>query len=269
VTRPPLVQQAPAAREAHWNFEGSAAVVTGAGSGIGRAIALAFASAGAKVAVADLNAGAVEETVALVDERVKRAAIGVVGDVSRPESAKSLVEKAVEAFGRIDCAVNSAGISGPRDSAADIAEADWDRVIAINLTGVWLSMKHQISQFMKQRSKASIVNISSTAGLRGYEGSSAYAASKHGVVGLTRSAAREYAQHGIRINAISPGYIRTPMTATYFVGHSDIEQRLIATHPAGRGGEAEEVAAVALWLCSGAAEYVHGVIVPVDGGHLA
>jgi NAD(P)-dependent dehydrogenase (short-subunit alcohol dehydrogenase family) len=250
-------------------LEGKVALVTGAGSGIGRASALAFAREGAKVVVSDVAEERSRETIAAIVAGGGEATF-VRADVSVPEDVAALVRAVVEAFGRLDCAHNNAGITGADTGVGPThlhPEETWHRVIAVNLTGVWLCMKHETAQMLAQGGGA-IVNTASAAGLIGLAGVSAYVASKHGVVGLTRTAALEYAQQGIRVNAVCPGYIRTPMTAA---GFADPERRArnIAREPIGRYGEPEEVAEVVVWLCSDAASFVTGHALAVDGGYLA
>ena len=247
---------------------GKVALVTGGSSGIGRACALAFTKEGAKVIVADIGNEEGAETVALI-EKAGGQAIFVKTDVSRAMEVETMVSKAVKAFGRLDCALNNAGILGERNFAADYTEEGWNKVININLTGTWLCMKYEIRQMLKQNSGA-IVNTASVLGLVGSNGPSpAYAASKHGVVGLTKSAALSYAQSGIRINAVCPGFITTPLVDSLTGGDPEIEATLIERHPIGRMGKPEEVAEAVVWLCSDAASFVTGHAMSVDGGFVA
>ena len=251
------------------NLDGKTALVTGGGSGIGRAASLAYAREGARVVVADVNVEGGEETVL----RIKEAggdAILVHADVSKPEDTQAMVAQAVEAFGSLDCAFNNAGISGGRERrlTADYLEEDWDRVIGINLKGVWLCMKAEIPQMVKQGGGA-IVNTASIMGLISTSGSSAYTAAKHGVVGLTKAAALEYASQGVRVNAVCPGYIHTPMVQPRLDAIDGYEDQLKARHPLGRLGEPEEIAAAVVWLSSDAASFVTGHNMPVDGGYTA
>jgi NAD(P)-dependent dehydrogenase (short-subunit alcohol dehydrogenase family) len=250
-------------------LDGKTALVTGGGSGIGRAASLAYAREGARVVVADVNVEGGEETV----QQIKEAggdAILVHADVSKPDDTQAMVERAVEAFGRLDCAFNNAGISGGRDRrlTADYLEEDWDRVIAINLKGVWLCMKAEIPQMLKQGSGA-IVNTASIAGLVGLRGTIAYVAAKHGVTGLTKAAALEYASQGLRVNAVCPGYIRTPLVQPIFDAVDGFEDEVAARHPVGRLGEPAEISEAVLWLSSDAASFVTGHNMPVDGGYMA
>lgn len=247
--------------------EGKVALVTGGASGIGRATALAFAREGAKLVVADMNVEGGQQTVHMITEQGGEA-IWVQTDVTQPTAVKALISKTVETYGRLDCAHNNAGISGGGHAlTAEYSEERWHQVIAVNLTGVWLCMKYEIPQILSQGSGA-IVNTASVAGLIGGRGLAAYVASKHGVVGLTKTAALEYAQQGIRVNCVCPGVIHTPMTAR---GLSDPERRarIIATEPIGRVGTPEEVAEAVVWLCSDAASFVTGHTMTVDGGFVA
>jgi NAD(P)-dependent dehydrogenase (short-subunit alcohol dehydrogenase family) len=244
-------------------------LVTGGGGGIGRATALAFAREGARVAVADYAAEAAAETAAMVNAASGQA-ITLTGDVSRSEDVKAMVEAAVVAFGRLDCAFNNAGIAGWHVQSIDQKTAEWsdeafDRMIAVNLRGVWLCMKHEILQ-MERQGGGAIVNTASIAGLAGLPNACAYVAAKHGVVGLTKTAAIEYAEMGIRVNAVCPGYIRTPMTAGMTPQRSE---RVLAQTPAKRLGSPEEIAEIVVWLCCDRASYVTGAAYNVDGGWMA
>ena len=192
----------------------------------------------------------------------------VNADVSRNEDARSLVERAVEAYGRLDCAFNNAGIEGVAARTSDCTEENWDRTLAVNLKGVWLCMKHELSH-MLATGRGAIVNCASVAGLVGWQGLPAYAASKHGVVGLTRSAALEYAKLGIRINAVCPGVIATPMVERTVQENPKMHHRLVGGEPIGRMGTPEEVARAVLWLSSDAASFVTGQALAVDGGWVA
>ncbi len=238
------------------------ALVTGGGSGIGRATALAFAREGARVVVADVVAEAGAETV----EQTRQAggeALFVRCDVSRAPEVEALIARCVEAYGRLDCAHNNAGVLGQPASTVDCTEENWDRVMAVNLKGVWLCMKHEIAQMLRQGGGA-VVNTSSTAGLVGFRNSPAYAASKAGVVLLTQVAALEYVQRGIRVNAVCPGQVDTPMVNSrpgFDTGR--------VVEPIGRAGRPEEIAEAVVWLCSDAASYVTGCAMPVDGGYMA
>jgi NAD(P)-dependent dehydrogenase (short-subunit alcohol dehydrogenase family) len=250
-------------------LDGKSALITGGGGGIGRATALAFAREGARVAVADLMAEAARETVALVNAAGGQA-ISLSGDVSRDVDVRAMIAAVVDTYGRLDCAFNNAGIAGWQVDAAGKKTADWseeafDRMIAVNLKGVWLCMRHELSQMQAQGGGA-IVNTGSIAGLAGLPNSSAYVAAKHGVVGLTKTAAIEYAEVNIRVNAVCPGYIRTPMTEP---GMRLRGEAILAQTPFKRLGNPEEIAEMVLWLCSERASYVSGAAYNVDGGYMA
>jgi len=248
-------------------LEGKVCLVTGGASGIGRATALAFAREGAKVVVSDVAVAGGEETVRLIREAGGEA-IFVPCDVSQAADVQALVERTVRAYGRLDCAFNNAGIEGMAARTADYSEEVWDRVISIDLKGVWLCMKYEIQQMLRQGG-GSIVNTASVAGLVGWAGAAAYAAAKHGVVGLTRTAALEYAKAGIRINAVCPGFTRTPLLERLTGGREEVEAYLVGLHPLGRMARAEEVAEVVVWLSSDAASFVTGHPLVVDGGMVA
>ncbi|MFJ8007396.1 glucose 1-dehydrogenase [Streptomyces fagopyri] len=248
-----------------YDFEGQVALVTGAASGMGLATARAFAQAGAAVVLADVNQQAVEKAAHDIADAGHQA-IDVVCDVTDEDQAAGMVDRAVSAFGRLDMAFNNAGIQVPPSDAADESAGDFDRVNAVNLRGVWAAQKHELRQMRTQGSGA-IVNCSSLGGLVGLPERAAYHASKHGVIGLTKSAAVEYAAKGIRINAVCPGVIDTPMVAGMLEGQADAMAEIMKQQPIGRLGTAEEVAAAALWLCSDAAGFVVGVALPVDGGY--
>ena len=254
---------------AEQRFSGKVALVTGGASGIGRACAQLFAREGASVVVSDVALEGGHETVRLIEEDGGEAFF-VEADVSKAAQVEALVGGTVEAYGHLDYAFNNAGIEGRMaTNTADYLEEDWDRVIAVNLKGVWLCMKHEIAHMLRQGG-GSIVNNSSVEGLVGLPGTSAYAASKHGVVGLTKTAALEYAQSGIRVNAVCPGLIRTPMVERYTGGDAGTEAQWAAIfEPVGRMGSSEEVAEAVVWLCSEAASFVTGHAMAVDGGFLA
>ena len=250
----------------------SAALVTGGGSGLGRATALAFARAGARVVVADVDTAGGAETVRRV-EAAGGEALFVQTDVAQAPEVEALVHKTVAAYGRLDCAFNNAGVSTPQAGGGGLIhehpEETWDRVISINLKGVWLCLKYEISQ-MRRQGGGAIVNTASIYGLVGSgRGGAAYAASKHGVVGLTKAAALENAQQGIRVNAVCPGFIETPMVEQIFAQRPEQEEQVIADHPLGRLGQPNEVAETVVWLCSPAASFVTGHALPVDGGYVA
>ncbi len=250
-------------------LEGKTALVTGGGSGIGRAASLAYAREGARVVAVDLNTEGGEETVQMIKEAGGEAIL-VHADVSDPSGTQLMVDRAVAAYGSLDCAFNNAGVAGGRERrlTADYDEEDWDRVIGINLKGVWLSMKAEIPQMLKQGSGA-IVNTASIMGLIAAQGSVAYMAAKHGVVGLTKAAALEYAGDNIRVNAVCPGYIDTPLLQPVLAAHEGFEQRVVSRHPVGRLGRPEEIAEAVIWLSSPAASFVTGHSMAVDGGYVA
>lgn len=244
------------------------ALVTGGASGLGRAAAQLFARDGARVVVADLDIDGARETVRLIEE-AGGAAAEVATDVSRAAAVEAMVTHTVDAFGRLDCAFNNAGIEGDVGTmTVDYAEEDWDRVISVDLKGVWLCMKYEIKQMLRQGSGA-IVNTSSIAGLVGLRGSSPYVASKHGVVGLTKTAALEYAEQGIRVNAVCPGVFDTPLVTRIIERLPERRDEYITAQPIGRLGQPEELAEAVVWLCSDAASFVTGHAFPVDGGFVA
>jgi NAD(P)-dependent dehydrogenase (short-subunit alcohol dehydrogenase family) len=250
------------------SLEGKTALVTGGGSGIGRATSLAFAREGARVAIVDYVPEGGNQTLNMIKEigdgRFFKA------DVSKPDEIQRAVEQTVEAFGRLDCAFNNAGIEGAAGGRNDPwDQANWHRVIAINLTGVFLSMQYEVEQMLKSGGGA-IVNTSSILGLVGMGGAFAYTAAKHGVAGLTKSAALLYAQKGIRVNAVCPGYIHTPMVERSVGIGSEMAQHITKhLQPIGRLGKPEEIAEAVVWLCSPAASLVTGLAMPVDGGCVA
>jgi len=250
-------------------LDGKSALIIGGGGGIDRATALAFAREGARVAVADITEEAARETVALVNTAGGQA-ISLSGDVSRDADVRSMVEAVVSTYGRLDCAFNNAGIAGWQVDASGKKTAEWseeafDRMIAVNLKGVWLCMRRELPQMQAQGGGA-IVNTASIAGLAGLPTSSAYVAAKHGVVGLTKTAALEYAEANIRVNAVCPGYIRTRMTEP---GMQLRGEAILAQTPFKRLGNPEEIAEMVLWLCSERASYVSGAAYNVDGGWMA
>jgi NAD(P)-dependent dehydrogenase (short-subunit alcohol dehydrogenase family) len=250
-----------------YDFNGKVAFVTGASAGMGSATARAFAEAGAAAAIVDLDGGAAERFAAELNAAGHRA-LALQCDVSNEEQVENAVARTVEVFGSLDIAFNNAGIMlPPVDSADETAEA-FDRIVAVNLRGVWASMKHELVQMRKQGSGA-IVNCSSLGGLVGGAGRATYHATKHGVIGQTKSVALQYAPLGVRVNAVCPGTIDTPMVARMTAGGELDPQASVASIPLGRLGRAEEIAAAVLWLCSDAASYVTGVALPVDGGFTA
>jgi NAD(P)-dependent dehydrogenase (short-subunit alcohol dehydrogenase family) len=250
-------------------LEGKVALVSGGGGGIGRATALAFAREGARVAVADFAADTARDTVALINEAGGQA-ITLTGDVTRAKDARTMIEDTVAAYGRLDCAFNNAGIAPYQVDASGKKTAEWseesfDRMIAVNLKGVWLCMREEIRQMLSQGGGA-IVNTGSIAGLIGLVTSSAYVAAKHGVIGLTKTAALEYAEAKIRVNTVCPGFIQTRMTEDTMRRRGE---QILAQIPSHRMGKPEEIAEMVVWLCSERASYVTGAAYNVDGGWMA
>ncbi|MBW4422184.1 MAG: SDR family oxidoreductase [Myxacorys californica WJT36-NPBG1] len=247
------------------NFAGKVAFVTGAASGIGRATALAFAREGASVSVADVSEPGNQETARMIEE-LGGHAIAVKCDVTWSEDVKAALDKTVEAFGRLDFAFNNAGIE-PKKAAptAEYEEEEWNRIIDIDLRGVFLCMKHEIPLILEQ-GRGAIVNTSSGAGIIGIKGSPAYTAAKHGVIGPTKAAALDYASQNIRVNAVCPGYIDTPMMGRFTGGTDEGRAKVVAEEPVGRMGKPEEIAEAVLWLCSDAAAFIVGHAMVIDGG---
>ena len=250
-------------------LEGKSALITGGGGGIGRATALAFAREGARVAVADAAADSAQETVRLINQAGGQA-MTLSGDVTEASVVEAMVKSVVSAYGRIDCAFNNAGIAGYQVNASGKKTHEWadesfDRMIGVNLKGVWLCMKHEIVR-MLAHGGGRIVNTGSIAGLVGLPTSSAYVAAKHGVVGLTKTAAIEYAADNVRVNAVCPGYIETKMTEDAMRRRGG---QILAMVPYRRMGKPEEIAEMVLWLCSDRASYVSGACYNVDGGYMA
>jgi NAD(P)-dependent dehydrogenase (short-subunit alcohol dehydrogenase family) len=247
-----------------YDFHGQVALVTGAASGMGLATAQAFAAAGAAVVLADVNAESLRLATAKLTD-AGHSALAVTCDVTREADAAALVDATLQKFGRLDMAYNNAGILGPMGDITDETAAAFDQVNAVNLRGIWTCMKHELLH-MRRQGHGAIVNCSSLGGLVGLPGRAAYHATKHGVIGLTKSAALDYAAKNIRINAICPGCIDTPMGDAI---DPAAMQTFLRDQPIGRMGRAEEVAAAVLWLCSPGASFVLGVALPVDGGFVA
>ncbi|MBM3944252.1 MAG: SDR family oxidoreductase [SAR202 cluster bacterium] len=249
-------------------LDGKVALVTGAGSGIGRATALSMAREGARVVASDISGQGGRETVDLI-VRAGGRAIFVKADASNEDDVRRLVSETVTTYGRLDCAFNNAGMGGAGKRTHEHTEDDWDRTIALNVTGVWLCMKYEIQQMLRQGGGV-IVNTSSIRGLVGLDsGLSAYVASKHAVLGLTKSAALEYAKDNIRINAVCPGVVETPMVTRALVAIPGYADRVRSLQPVGRLGRPEEIAETVTWLCSDAAAYVNGHATIPDGGWTA
>jgi NAD(P)-dependent dehydrogenase (short-subunit alcohol dehydrogenase family) len=240
------------------------ALVTGGGSGIGKATAAAFAGSGFAVVVADVALAAAEETVGEI-LRSGGVATAVEADVARDDDARHAVEVAVAEYGRLDAAHNNAGVRQERMPIAELPPAEWERVLSINLTGVFYCLRHELNVMLKQGSGA-IVNTCSTLGLVAGPSVGAYTAAKHGVAGLTRAAALECATNGVRVNAVCPGYVRTAMAGA---AGPELRDQIVASHPVGRMAEPEEVAAAVVWLCSEQASFVTGTLLTVDGGYTA
>ena len=261
------------------DFTGKAGIVTGAGSGIGRSAAIGFAEAGAQVVIVDVDEDGSNATKAMIDQ-LGGEVICVSADISQEAAVEKMVAETVATYGKLDFAFNNAGIAGDIVPLIDYTEELWDRVIGINLKGVWLCMKHQIRQMLEQgqdangdgngNGRGAIVNTASVMGLISSASNPvAYTDRKHGVIGLTKSAALGYAEAGIRVNAVCPGYIMTPLVAGGFEKHPDRKAQIVADHPIGRLGTPEEIAAAAVWLCSDAASFVNGTAMTVDGGYVA
>jgi NAD(P)-dependent dehydrogenase (short-subunit alcohol dehydrogenase family) len=248
-------------------LDGKVGLVTGGTSGIGRETAVLFAKAGAKVVVAGRREAEGQEIVEVI-----RAgggdALFVKADVSKASEVEALVKKTVEHFGRLDVAFNNAGIEGVWVPIVRQSEEDWDRTIDINLKGVWLCLKYEIRQMLRQGGGGAIVNMSSVTGLIGSAGAAAYSASKHGVIGLTKSAALENAKGGIRVNAVCPAVIETPMAERIF-GAPQVHKFVLSCHPIGRFGRPMEVAEAVVWMCSDSASFMTGQSMVLDGGFLA
>ncbi len=245
-------------------FNDEIVLVTGGAAGIGRATAERFADAGAHVVVADMQRGEGERTVEAIRTAGGRAEFELV-DVRRDAAVRSLVETIVSRHGRLDCAVNNAGVEHELGSLAEFGVEDWDRIHEINLRGVWLCLKYELPRMVRQ-GRGAVVNVASVAGLSGAAMMGPYAASKHGVVGLTRTAALEYGRMGVRVNAVCPSAVRTEMFRRRMAGRPDLADKLTRASPMRRLGEPGEVAAAVVWLCSGEASFVNGHALAVDGG---
>ena len=249
------------------SFEGKVAVVTGAASGMGLVTARSFAEAGAAVVLADIDEKAARTA---VDDLIAAGhrAIAVRCNIADEAEVAAMVDQTVEIFGRLDAAFNNAGIQSPAVETADASGAEFDRVIAVNLRGVWNCMKYELKQ-MRQQGSGAIVNCSSIGGLIGLPGRAVYHAAKHGVLGLTKSAALEYASRGIRINAVCPGTVDTPMVSAMLAKEADAMKEIMRDQPIGRLGRPQEIASAVLWLCSPGAGFVIGHALTVDGGFTA
>lgn len=249
----------------HDEFKNKVAIVTGGSFGIGKATAIAFVEKGAKVAIVDWIEN--QETLNLI-RGCGGDGIFIKCDVSDDRQVQKMISEVIRTYGRLDYAVNNAGIEGEQGKTAECSLENWNRTLNINLKGIWLCMKHEIPEMLKHK-KGAIVNMASVAGLVGFEGIPAYVASKHGVVGLTKTAALEYAKDGIRINAICPGVIKTPMIDRFTGKEKTLEKQFIDMEPIGRMGQPEEVAEAVSFLCSDRASFITGGILTVDGGWVA
>lgn len=249
-------------------LQGKVAIVTGGASGIGRSTALALAHEGVRIVIADVVEQDGERIVQEI-QRIGGDALFVKTDVSQSADVQALVNKTIETYGRLDYGINNAGIGGTSALTADYPESDWSRVIGVNLTGVWLCVKYEIPQILKQGGGV-IVNVSSILGVVGFANASAYVASKHGIIGLTKVAAIEYAAQGLRVNAVCPAFIATPMLEQAgLTEDSEMYKAIVGLHPIKRLGTSREVAEMIVWLCSDAAAFVTGSAMLVDGGYIA
>jgi NAD(P)-dependent dehydrogenase (short-subunit alcohol dehydrogenase family) len=247
-------------------LNGKVALISGAGSGIGQAAALALAREGAAIVIADREPAGGATTLEMLKARGGHG-LAITIDTSVASQVEALIQRTVDEYGRLDCAVNNAGIQGQIASTADCTEENWDRIVSVNLKGVWLCLKYEIAQMLRQGGGA-IVNVSSNFGLVGSRGMPAYTASKHGVIGLTKTAALEYARHEVRVNAVCPGPTRTPLLETVLSEQPEIVAAIEAAQPIGRIGRAQEIAEAILWLCSDSASFVTGAALSVDGGYV-
>ena len=250
------------------NFNRKTVLITGSGSGIGRAAAIMFAEKGADIMVSDINEKGGQETVAMVAAKGQRAAF-CKADVSNLKQVKNLVQQTVDVFGKVDIAVNNAGIGGDFKITHEYSIENWDRVIAINQTGVFYCMQAELEQMVKQGTGGAIVNIASIAGLKAQPYTSAYTAAKHAVVGLTKTAAHEYARHKIRVNAVCPGFTMTPMVKDMLTIDPTFEKKLLRNIPLRRYGQPDDIANDIVWLCAAETGFVTGHSMPVDGGMMA
>lgn len=246
------------------NFSGKVAFVTGGGTGIGRATALAFARGGASVAVVGRTREELEESVHLIEQEGGRG-VAITCDVGKSDEVRAAVERTVEALGRLDIAFNNAGVEQPTKPLVEVTEDDWNLVLDVNLRGVFLCMKHQVPQMLKQGGGV-IVNTGSGASVMGIAGQAAYCAAKFGLIGLTKAAALDYAKSNIRVNAVCPGYVDTPMMQRFTGGTAEGRQNVLDDVPVRRPASPEEIAATVVWLCSDAAAYVIGHALVIDGG---
>ncbi len=248
-------------------FDNKVALVTGGSFGIGQATALAFAERGATVVIADKIVDPENKTIVLINKTGSKG-LFIQCDVSDAKDVAIMIAKVVETYGRLDYAFNNAGIEGDMANTHECTEENWDKTIGVNLKGIWLSMKNEIPH-MLEAGKGAIVNCASVAGMIGFQGLPAYVATKHGIVGLTKTAALEYAKEGIRVNAVCPGVIHTDMIDRITGKDKEVEKQYINMEPVGRMGKPQEVAEAVVWLCSDAASFVTGAALPVDGGFTA
>lgn len=243
------------------------ALITGAAAGIGRATALEFARQGAKTAISDIDKEGLDETAKMIESEGGEV-LSLLVDVSKSDEVKEMIGNTLDHFGRLDFACNNAGIEGKMAATADYSEEEWDKVLNINLRGQWLCMKYEIPAILKQG--GAIVNVSSILGKVGFAEAPAYTAAKHGLIGLTKAAALEYSGKGIRINAVCPGFIETPMLERAGItSDKETKEQTVALHPIGRLGESEEVAEAIVWIASEKASFVSGHSLMVDGGYIA
>jgi len=248
------------------NLKDKVAIVTGGSSGIGKAAAILYAALGAKVVISDLDEKGAEETLKAIKDNGGEA-IFVKADMSNPIACENMVDKALQAFGKLDIAFNNAGIGGESNPVADLSIEGWNHIIAVNLSSVFYCMKYELQAMMKT-GKGAIVNMSSILGQVAFANSAGYVAAKHGVVGLTQNAAVEYSAKGIRVNAVGPGFIDTPLLTNAGI-NDEVKKQLVMLHPIGRLGKPEEVAELVVWLSSDHASFVTGSYYPIDGGYLA